>query len=276
MKSLGVWLIVGILINQHKCKQPDPSWVNLFNGKDLNNWVVKIKGHPVEVNFGNTYRVNNGLISVRYDKYGDFNSQFGNLYYKEMFSNYLLELEYRFSGVQSKGGPGWGIRNSGVMLHSQSPYSVKLQQEFPVSIEMQFLGGNGKDERHTGNLCTPGTNVVINDKLFRPHCIDSKSKTYHGDRWVKAQALVFADSLIAHIIESDTVLVYEKMQIDGSDGLAKMNDFRDATPVKEGYIALQSESHPVDFRNIRLFDLSPYMGNRNALVHILQKLKQRH
>jgi hypothetical protein len=185
-------------------------------------------------------------------------------------------LEYRFTGEQAKGGPGWAIRNSGAMLHCQPPATIGLNQDFPISIEVQFLGGNGKDERHTANLCTPGTNVVMNGKLFTPHCIDSNSKTYHGDQWVQADVLVLGDSLVKHIVEGDTVLTYEKPQIGGGnvsghDPAVK----KDGQLLNEGYISLQSESHPVEFRRVELFNLEKQAKNPTELRAALTQLRHR-
>src|SRR5262245_2235314 len=81
-------------------------WIRLFNGKDLNNWTVKIAGHPAGENFGNTFSVENGVIKVSYDQYNNqFKEQFGHLFYKGTFSAYLLVAEYRFTGEQIKDGP---------------------------------------------------------------------------------------------------------------------------------------------------------------------------
>jgi hypothetical protein len=250
------------------------SWIQLFNGKDLNDWVVKIKGKPLNDNYQNTFRVEDGMIKVRYDGYTEFNRQYGHMYYKKKFSYYLLMVEYRFVGEQARGGEGWALRNSGAMLHCQDPATIGLNQDFPVSCEMQFLGGNGTNPRTTANLCTPGTNVFLNDKLFTPHCVNSTSKTYHGDVWVRAGALVLGDSLVHHIVEGDTVLSYSKPQIDGRDGLADKSIFKDGQPIKEGFISVQSESHPVDFRKVELFDLSPYAGSKDALAKKINELKQ--
>jgi hypothetical protein len=251
-------------------------WVELFNGKDLKNWAVKITGHPLNDNYGNTFRVENGNMVVRYDQYKNFDEQYGHIFYNKPFSAYLLVMEYRFVGEQAKGGPGWATRNSGAMLHGQAPQTMGLKQDFPISLEMQLLGGDGQHERHTGNLCTPGTNVVRDGKLFTPHCIDSNSKTYAGDQWVHAEALVLGDSLIKHMVEGDTVMVYSKPQIGGGnvihyDPAVK----KDGQPISEGYISLQSESHPVEFRTVSLYDLSPYMHKPKALAAILQQLRTR-
>lgn len=248
-------------------------WISLFNGKDLNDWRVKITGYPLDENFGNTFRVEDGVMKVRYDAYTDFQERFGHIFYKKKYGHYLLAVEYRFVGEQVPGGPGWAVRNSGAMLHCQDPETMGVEQDFPISIEMQLLGGNGKDERTTANLCTPGTNVVMNGELFTTHCVNSHSKTYHGDQWVRVEALVLGDSIVEHIIDGQVVLQYEKPQIGGGsvshfDPAVK----KDGTLLHDGYIALQSESHPVEFRKVELFDLEPYADDAGSLEKILQKL----
>ena len=250
-------------------------WIQLFNGKDLKNWDVKIKGHPLNENFGNTFRVQDGKLTVSYDQYTDWNEQYGHIFYKQKFSAYLLVMEYRFTGDQVKGGAGWAHRNSGAMLHSQLASTMKIEQDFPISLEEQLLGGDGKNERNTGNLCTPGTNVILHGSLFTTHCVNSSSKTYHGDQWVRVEALVLGDSIIKHIVERDTVLVYEKPQIDGKDGLFDQARYKDKQLLKDGYIALQSESHPVEFRKVELFNLEKYMQDPGKLQSKLQKLQKR-
>lgn len=251
-------------------------WIQLFNGKDLKDWMVKISGYPLNENFGNTFRVEDNLLKVRYDGYNDFQEKFGHLFYKEKFGYYVLGLEYRFVGDQVPGGPGWAIRNSGAMLHCQDPKTMLKDQDFPISIEVQLLGGNGKDERPTANLCTPGTNVVMDEKLFTNHCISSNSKTYHGDQWVRVEVLVLGDSLMEHFVEGQSVLRYEKPQI-GNGNVINYDEAvkKDGMLLEEGYIALQSESHPIEFRKVELFNLEPYADDPEALQKILQELKVR-
>ena len=152
---------------------------------------------------------------MSYDKYeGPFRGRFGHLFYKEPFSHYMLRIEYRFVGEQADGGPGWAIRNSGVMIHGQTPETMRKDQEFPVSIEVQFLGGDGTNPRTTGNLCTPGTNVVYQGKLHTDHCTNSTSDTFHGDQWVTAEIEVHGGRLIRHKINGKTVLEYSEPQLD--------------------------------------------------------------
>jgi hypothetical protein len=254
-------------------KKKGPEWIQLFNGKDLKDWEIKIKGFPLNENFGNTFRVVDGKLTVNYDKYESFDEHYGHIFYKKKFSYYLLALEYRFTGEQVKGGPGWAVRNSGAMIHGQSAASMLKDQDFPISMEVQLLGGNGKDERHTANLCTPGTNFEMNGKLHNEHCIDSNSKTYHGDQWVRVEVLVLGDSIVKHIVEGDTVLVYQKPQIgDGAVSNFDPKEKIDGKRLTEGSISLQSESHPVEFRKVELFDLSPYSKDPEKLKKVLKNL----
>lgn len=250
-----------------------PTPIQLFNGKDINDWTPKIRLHEVGDNYANTFRVEDGLLKVRYDGYDDFNQQYGHLAYNKPFGYYILRVEYRFVDEQTKGGEGWAWRNSGAMLHGQSPETMVKDQDFPISVEGQLLGGNGKDERTTSNLCTPGTHVVIDDELFTPHCMSSTSKTYHGDQWVTAEFVVLGDSLIQHVLDGQVVLEYSKPQI-GGDNVDPVDESvkQDGKLLDEGYIYLQSESHPVDFRKVELYDLTPYKNDNEALKNVIDNV----
>ncbi len=276
MTRLRLFFILIIFVSTSSGHKSVPKWLSLFNGKDLSGWKVKIRDHALGDNFANTFSASNGVMKVNYDGYENFNEQFGHIYHEKKFSHYLLSIEYRFVGQQAKGGPDWAIRNSGVMIHCQAPETVTLHQDFPISIEVQFLGGNGKDERPTANLCTPGTHVVYNGTLLTDHCINSTSKTFHGDQWVNVDVLVLGNARIQHIVNGDTVLTYEKPQIGGG----VVTDFDpkvkvDGTLLNDGYISLQSESHPIEFRKVELFDLAPYANNPEQLRSILKELRRR-
>ncbi len=239
--------------SSHKAVKSN-EWISLFNGKDLNDWIVKMHHHETGVNFGNTFRVEDGMIKVRYDQYGDFNDQFAHLFFKEPFSHYHLELDYRFSGSQQKGAPSYTLFNSGVMFHAQDPRTILKEQDWPISVEMQFLAGlSDGNPRPTGNMCSPGTEIVYKGSKYNGHCLNSTSKTYNKDEWVHAELIVSGDSSITHIINGDTVLQYSKPSMGG--GYFKGYDtaiFKPGQPLASGYIALQSEGHPIDFKNIRI------------------------
>lgn len=237
-------------------------WITLFNGRDLDGWTPKITGHALGDNFANTFRVEDGLLKVRYDQYESFGKKFGHLFYKDPFSYYRLVVEYRFVGEQAPHGPGdWALRNSGAMLHSPHPRTMGRDQDFPISIEVQFLGGlsDGK-ARSTMNLCTPGTEVVYQGSIYPEHCLNSASKTFDGDQWVRAEVLVLGSGQITHFVNGEEVLEYALPQFGGG----AVSDFDPAAKpdgklIEGGYISLQSESHPIDFRKVELLNLAGCM-----------------
>lgn len=237
--------------------EPQPQeWIPLFNGKDLDGWQVKIRGFEMGENYRNTFRVEDGILKVSYDQYEGFDNEFGHLFYEEPFSHYRLRAEYRFAGDQVPGGPDWAFRNNGFMLHSQPAASMGRDQDFPISLEAQLLGGRAAGERPTMNLCTPGSNVIIDGELRTEHCMESSSKTYRGEAWVTVEMVVLGDSVLHHIVEGDTVLTYTNPTMGG--GAITGYDpavYREGKPMASGYIAIQAESHPTEFRKIELLEL---------------------
>ena len=261
---LPLLLIVACSCNQRTGNKDDDQstnavhseeWIQLFNGKDLEGWTIKMAKHPLGENFNNTFRVEDGMMKIRYDEYETFDGEYGHIFYKTPYSHYKLRVEYRVAGEQVSGGEEWAIKNNGVMFHAQSPESMFLDQDFPVSLEAQLLGGLGEGPRPTGNLCTPGTNVVMNGELITQHCINSSSPTFDGDQWVQFELVVYGDSIIHHLVNGDTVLTYEKPTVGGGN---KPDNYPvpDGTPVASGFIAFQAESGPFDFRKVELLDLS--------------------
>jgi hypothetical protein len=235
-------------------QQEQEKWIQLFNGSDLDDWDIKFAKHPLNENYLNTFRVEEGMLTVNYDEWDSIDGEFGHIFYRQPFSYYRLRVEYRIIGEQVPGGAGWAFKNSGAMLHGQSAESMGKDQSFPVSIEGQLLGGEENGERPTMNLCTPGTHVHINGELITQHCIKSISETFRGEEWVNAEFVVLGDSIIHHLVNGDTVLTYTKPIIGGSNG-PKEFPLAEGTPLTEGTISLQSESHPIDFRKVELLDL---------------------
>ena len=238
-------------------------WIQLFNGKNLDGWRVKIKGYELDDNYGDTFRVEDGVMKVSYDQYKEFGRRFGHIFYDKSFSYYIIAVEYRFVGEQVAGGPEWGYRNSGIMIHCQPPETMLKDQDFPISIEVQLLGGSGEGERPTANLCTPGTHVVMDGKLITKHCIQSSAPTFHGDQWVRVEAKVLGGERIEHIVNGKVVLAYEKPQIGGG----AVHDYdpavkQDGKLLTEGYISLQAESHPIEFRKVELLPLEGCMDKK--------------
>ncbi|MGI9544323.1 MAG: 3-keto-disaccharide hydrolase [Cyclobacteriaceae bacterium] len=246
-------------------------WTSLFNGTNLEGWDIKIAGYELNNNHNETFVVSDSMIRISYDNYEEFNDAFGHMYYKNPYSYYKMSFDYRFVGEQLKGGATWNVRNSGIMFHSQSAASNELGQGFPVSVELQLLGGLNEGERTTANVCTPGTTVEMGDTVSYDHCINSNSLTYHGDQWVHVEALVMGGESMTFIVEGDTVLSFQRPQVGGGfisaeydgkdwDQFGVIRDKEDwiakaGTVLTEGYIALQAESHPIDFKNLKLLDL---------------------
>lgn len=234
----------------------EEEWIQLFNGRNLDGWTPKFKGHESGENYLDTFRVEDGILKVCYDKYEKFDSKFGHLFYKESFSNYVLRAEYRFVGEQVSGGPAWAFRNNGIMIHGQAPETMAKDQPFPASIEVQLLGGSseGKEERSTLNLCTPGTHVVYKEALYTPHILKSTSKTYYGDQWVTVEIEVRGNEVIKHKVDGEVVLEYTKPQLDSKDGSAKalIEKQNGDVMLYGGTISIQAESHPTEYRKIEL------------------------
>src|SRR5215210_4054683 len=239
-----------IFIKQHDTKK----WVSLFNGKNLDNWTVKIAGYKAGENFGNTFRVENGILSTRYDQYDSFSNKFGALYYNKKFINYRLKVEYRFVGTLTPGAPSWGFRDGGIQYHCQSPATIALDQPFPVCLEYNLLGGNGKDERPTGEICASGMYVEIDGKRNTSYCTPPTVKrTFHGDQWVTAEIEV-RDGKITHYVNGEQIIQFEKPTYDSAHTVAKNFIVGGNDTVKDGYISLQSNSHPMDFRSIEIME----------------------
>ncbi|WP_225335345.1 family 16 glycoside hydrolase [Halomicrobium urmianum] len=229
--------------------EADDEWIQLFNGEDLDDWTPKFSGREPGVNYNDVFTVEDGVLRVGYGDYGDeWDSVFGHLFYDGEFSHYALRAEYRFVGEQVSGAPDWAFRNNGLMLHGQTPEEMDVDQDYPDSIEVQLLGQSADSDgtRTTANVCTPGTNIVMDGSLHEQHCTSSSSDTYRGDQWVTVTVIVRGNELIRHVVEDDGVVMqYTEPQLD------------DGTPLDSGTISIQSESHPTEFRTIELKPIDP-------------------
>lgn len=234
----------------------EPEWIQLFNGKDLTNWTPKVRGCPVGENYRDTFRVEDGILKVSYSKYDSWSNRYGHLIFKRKFTNYRLRFEYRFVGSQIALGPIWAVRNSGFMIHSEAPETMDMNQDFPAGVQIQLLGGLDKGERTTMNICRSGSHVMKDGKVMLGHCNSSTSKTYNGDVWVSAEVEVHGNGTIRHFVEGKEVLSYEKPFLDDKDLHAKeLIAISGTKELSSGFIALQSISHPIEFRKIELLML---------------------
>lgn len=245
LKAITASLIASLSLlhaDHHEKKKTEPKWTPLFNGENLNGWTPKFSGSDLGVNYKDTFKVENKLLTIDYSKWDKFNGEFGHLFYKTPYSHYKIRATYRFLGEQVKGGPGWANRNNGFMLHCQDPKTMKKDQDFPDSIEVQFLGGLGKGKRGTLNICTPGTQLHWNGKLTKAHVINTNGPTIHGDDWVTVEVVVRGDQF-THTLNGKTAAFYTKTQLD------------DGSPLTSGYLAIQAETAPIQFKSIELMEL---------------------
>jgi hypothetical protein len=263
MKQLKIAILFIIFATINGCHSSTQSnneekWEVLFNGKNLDGWIVKIHHHEVGDNYANTFRVKEGKIQVNYDDYKEFNERYGHLFYEKPFSSFHLKFQYKFTDQWLKDAPDFTYRNSGIMFHSQAPQTILKEQDWPISVEYQMLASedNGKP-RPTGNMCSPGTDIIFSGEIDPRHCIESSSKTYQWDEWVNGELIVYKDSLIIHKVNGDTVLRYTKPQIGG--GVANRYDPAikvDGKALQEGYIGLQAEGQGIEFKEIKIKKLN--------------------
>jgi hypothetical protein len=230
------------------------NWIPLFNGKDLDGWTPKFADMQVGENHHNIFRVADGILKVDYSDAEKFDGRFGHLFYKTPYSHYRIRAEIRFTGEQVPGGPEWAFRNNGLMLHSQAPETMGLEQKFPTSIEVQMSGADpGKNPQTAGRpmgcLFTPGTKVMREGKEYKGGANSASGDPMSGLEWVTVEAEVRGGEEIIHFVNGNEVLRYQNTML------------QDGTPLTSGYIAIQAETHNTDFRKI---ELMPLPGNKSV------------
>ncbi|MEC3909214.1 DUF1080 domain-containing protein [Sphingobium sp. CR2-8] len=233
---------------------PDARWEPIFDGKSLDGWTPKITGRAVGEDPLHMFVVQDGAIRVSHANYKSFNGEFGHLFWKAPLKAFRVRFEYRLFGQSLPGIKVWQSTNSGLMFHAQAPETMRRDQDFPVSLEMQLLATPRPTEEPSGNVCTPGTTVVFQGKRDPRHCILSSAPLLPAGRWTKAELEVLPSGQVTHFIDGKPVLQYSDIELDP--------DYEDAKPLiaaaggvlslKQGYIALQGEGHPIEFRHIAL------------------------
>ncbi|HBH24075.1 MAG TPA: DUF1080 domain-containing protein [Cytophagales bacterium] len=240
------------------CQQQkqEKKWTPIFNGENLDNWTIKISGSELHENFGNTFRVEDNMMKVRYDQYEQFGNRFGHIFYNTPQSNYRLRLKYRFMGEKMEDSPAWTLMNNGVMIHAQDPATMALvpdpldtamnfMDHFPVSVECQLLG-QPEDKVEmvtTANICKVGSSFQVQGEVPEKNIFPSTIGRFPSGQWVNLELIVYSDSLVHHVVNRDTVATYTNLQL------------ADGTPLTNGYIAFQSEAHPIDFKDVELMEL---------------------
>jgi hypothetical protein len=245
--------------------QRKSDWQALFNGKDLNGWTPKMQHSECGENYENTFRVKNKTIQVRYNQYTQgFGERYGHLYTDRAYSYYILKLKYKVTGKWLSDAPWYTEGNSGVMYHSQAPWTMNVEQDWPRSIEMQFLANKADgSKRTTGNMCSPGTHITYKGKLDERHCIDSNGASLPKDQWVEATLTVLGDSLITHSINGKEVFQYSKPTQGGPlvNNYEKLY-YQEGALINKGHIALQSEGQEMDFKDIKILNLEGCMDKK--------------
>jgi hypothetical protein len=236
-----------------------PGWRPLFNGKTLDGWTPKIRGFPLGENYRDTFRVTDGKLVVSYDKYENFGERFGHIFYKSPFGAYRLRLEYRLLETHPADTPAWAIANNGVMVFAQDPKTMAVGDSFPVSVEAQILGQAAGQVRFNGNMCSPGTNVVMQGKLVTTHCINSKTPAPPNGEWVRFEVEVRPNGEVIERQNGVDTITYSSVQLDPRGDMANSKPLIAAAGGKlelsSGWIALQSEGAPIEFRNIEILEL---------------------
>lgn len=236
--------------------EPTGHWISLFNGKDLSGWTPKIAGLAVNDNYRDTFRVENGLLTVSYSKYDKFDGKFGSLYSKQKFSHYWLRAEYRFVGSLASGAPSWAYKNSGLQLHSQAPETMRQDQQFPVSVEFDIVGGRFIGSRPTGDVCQNGTHVLIHGAAVKDYCSKLGEITVRGDEWTSVLAEVDGAKHVRQIVNGELVVDYTDITLDESNvDAARLIAAGADKSLSSGYISLQSNGAPIEFRRIEVLPI---------------------
>lgn len=239
---------------------PESGWRKLFDGRTLDGWTPKIRGFPLGENHQNTFRVRDGAIAVSYDGYDTFGERFGHLFYRAPFKAYRLRLEYRFLPDHPVDTPAWAIANSGVMIFSQDPKGMAVGDSFPVSVEAQLLGEAPGQARTNGNMCSPGTHVVMEGKLVTQHCVNSKTPSGPNNVWRQFEVEVKPTGEVIQKVDGAVTIAYSDVQLDPTGNMANSKPLVEAAGGKVkldgGYISLQSEGNPIEFRNIEIMELN--------------------
>ena len=263
-RNMVMWAAALMLLLPACAKKPSPvlveppagQWISLFNGKDLDGWTIKIAGHELNDNYRNTFRAEDGLLKVSYDQYDKFGGRFGSIFYNKKLSHYWFRAEYRFVGKQASGAPSWAYQNSGIQFHSQAPESMSRTQEFPVCVEFDIVGAGLFGRHPTGDVCETGTSLKIGGAALHDKCSKLSQVAIPGEQWVTILAEVQGATRVRQIVNGALVVEYTDLTLDEKDADASrlLNSGSDKQ-LASGYISIQANSHPIEFRRIEILPL---------------------
>lgn len=223
-------------------------WVNLFNGKDLTGWVPLIHKSKVGENYMDTFRADsvNKVIRIAYDKYPNqsFDGRIGNLYYNKRLTNYRVRVTYRFIEPQAKNPVSWGRNNSALMIFAVDPYTITGDPQLPPMIELQLLGSPSAGGTTSPNYCDLG-GMSMQQHSARCGNNGSGKAPNPANQWTTVEAEVHVTGVTKVFQLPDTTNPAQTMS-----GPRYMNQ-----AVTGGFVALQSESQPIEFKDILLKEL---------------------
>jgi len=236
---------------------PGGQWLSLFNGHDLSGWTAKIAGLEAGDNYRNTFRVEQGLLKVSYQQYDKFGDRFGSLFYNQPFAHYWLRAQYRFNGELAPGAPRWAFKNSGIQLHSQDPHSMRTQQQFPVSVEFDLVGGRFIGSNPTGDVCHYGTLVSVGGVRLKQLCSKVSDVTIRDDQWVTALVEVEGEKHVRQVINGGLIVEYTDLALDeGNTDAQRLLAAGASRSLGSGYISIQSNGYPIEFKSIEVLPVT--------------------
>jgi hypothetical protein len=197
---------------------------SLFNGKDLSGWHWDVPAMDNDAGAANPFIVKNGLL-VSLGKPG------GHLITDDIFMNYRLEAEYRFSAR-----PG----NCGILVHVSTPRA--LYEMFPKSIEVQM------EHENAGDFWCIGEDITTPDMEARRGPKEEWGST--GDKKRRIKNLTDGSEKPAgewNRIVIECVGREVKVWVNGD-----LVNYGFNCTADRGQIALQAEGSEVEIRKIEL------------------------
>lgn len=200
----------------------------LFNGKDLAGWTPDVPSADGKPETPPSFIVRDGLLVSKGEPKGHLVSD-------QSYSNYKLEVEYRFPG---KGG------NCGVLIHASEPRN--LYKMFPKSIEVQMNAGDA------GDFWCIGENIEVPDmEARRPR---KEGQKFGGGPADARRILNLNDDAEKPLGEWNTMVIEAK----GGEVIVHVNgklvNHGTNCTVTSGNLAIQAEGTEVEFRKV---DLTP-------------------
>jgi hypothetical protein len=201
----------------------------LFNGKDLSGWTADVPAADNNERVSPSFIVRDGLLV-------SLGKPPGHLVTDRRFSNYRLEVEYRFP----EGGG-----NCGVLVHTSKPRA--LYQMFPQSIEVQMQSG------HAGDFWCIQEDIEVADmEKRRPR---NSGQTWGGAEGDARRILNLTDGSEKPLGEWNRMVIEcrgDEIKVWVNDELVNHGFNSTATA---GKIALQAEGTEVEFRKVVLTEL---------------------